>query len=587
MHRIGSVLTASALVLGLCASTAWAQQPAPASKALDSLTPVTDDMLKNPADGDWLMYRRTYNGWGYSPLDQINKDNVKDLQLVWSWGLSPGGTTQETPLVHDGVMFVQNSTHLIQALDAGTGELLWQYQYSLPTGVNPSGERSKALYGDDLIFATRDAHLVAVNAKTGKLDWDKQVADYKKGWGYSSGPLVADGTIIQGMTNCGNGEPGGCFITGHDPKTGAELWRINTIARGDTPEGNSWNGLPVDARYGASAWITGSYDPDQNIVFAGVGQPYPWPAVLNGLLPKNPDTSVTNNALYTDSTLAIEPKTGKLKWYHQYLATDTLDLDYVYDRLLVDLPVKGEMTKQVITAGKLAIIESLDRTTGKWLWAHQTVPQNVVTAIDPVTGEKTINPDVIPQVGKTTVNCPADPGGRAWQATSYSPKTKMMYLPTVEFCSNTVVNPLDPGQVYTGGGLATYNRVPRPDSDGNIGQVRAVSLEDQKDVWMYRQHAPVTTSTLPTAGGIVFEGTLDRKLLALDDTTGKVLWTSPLLDNSIESFPISYSAGGKQYIAVVTNWSSGLGRLKSITPDVQLPQDNPHTVYVFAVPDSK
>jgi len=587
MYRIGSVLTASALVLGLCASTAWAQQPAPASKALDSLTPVTDDMLKNPADGDWLMYRRTYNGWGYSPLDQITKDNVKNLQLVWSWGLSPGGTTQETPLVHDGVMFVQNSTHLIQALDAGTGELLWQYQYALPTGVNPSGERSKALYGDDLIFATRDAHLVAVNAKTGKLDWDKQVADYKKGWGYSSGPLVADGTIIQGMTNCGNGEPGGCFITGHDPKTGAELWRINTIARGDTPEGNSWNGLPVDARYGASAWITGSYDPDQNIVFAGVGQPYPWPAVLNGLLPKNPDTSVTNNAAYTDSTLAIEPKTGKLKWYHQYLATDTLDLDYVYDRLLVDLPVKGEMTKQVITAGKLAIIESLDRTTGKWLWAHQTVPQNVVTAIDPVTGEKTINPDVIPQVGKTTVNCPADPGGRAWQATSYSPKTKMMYLPTVEFCSNTVVNPLDPGQVYTGGGLATYNRVPRPDSDGNIGQVRAVSLEDQKDVWMYRQHAPVTTSTLPTAGGIVFEGTLDRKLLALDDTTGKVLWTSPTLDNSIESFPISYSAGGKQYIAVVTNWSSGLGRLKSITPEVQLPQDNPHTVYVFAVPDSQ
>ena len=205
------------------------------------------------------------------------------------------------------------------------------------------------------------------------------------------------------------------------------------------------------------------------------------------------------------------------------LKDDTLDLDYVYDRLLVDLPVKGQMTKQVITAGKLAIIESLDRTSGKWLWAHQTVPQNVVTAIDPVTGEKTINPDAIPQVGKTTVNCPADPGGRAWQATSYSPKTKMMYLPTVEFCSNTVVNPLDPGQVYTGGGLATYNRVPRPDSDGNIGQVRAVSLEDQKDVWMYRQHAPVTTSTLPTAGGIVFEGTLDRKLLALDDSTGKVL----------------------------------------------------------------
>jgi alcohol dehydrogenase (cytochrome c) len=586
MRRIGSVLMVSALALAVGASSVWAQQAA-ATSPLNSLTPVTDATLKSPADGDWLMGRRTYNGWGYSPLDQINTDNVKNLQLVWSWGLTPGGTTQETPLVHDGVMFIQNSTHLIQAINAATGQLLWKYQYDLPDGVNPGGERSKALYGDNLIFATRDAHIVAINAKTGKLVWDQQVADYKKGFGYSSGPIAVDGVVVQGMTNCGNGEPGGCFITGHDASTGKELWRINTIASGDTPEGNSWNGLPVMARYGASAWISGSYDPDQDLVFAGVGQPYPWPAVLNGLLPKSPDSKVTNNAAYTDSTLAIEPKTGKLKWYHQYLANDTLDLDYVYERLLVDLPVKGEMTKQVITAGKLAIIESLDRTTGKWLWAHQTVPQNVVSAIDPVTGTKTINPDVIPAIGKTTINCPADPGGRAWQATSYSPKTHFLYMPTTEFCSNTTPNPLDPGQVYTGGGLQTYDRVPRPDSDGSFGQVRAINLENQTDAWMYRQHAPVTTSTLPTGGNLVFEGTLDRKLLAFDATSGKLLWTSPTLDNSIESFPVTFSADGKQYVAVVTNWSSGLGRLKSLTPEVQLPQDNPHTLYVFALPDNK
>ncbi|HEY4202589.1 MAG TPA: PQQ-binding-like beta-propeller repeat protein [Devosiaceae bacterium] len=592
MNRIGSALTASALVLALCASPAWAQQQqaadiqAAVDAALAKVTPVTNDTLKNPADGDWLMGRRTYNGWGYSPLDQITSDNVKDLQLVWSWGLSPGGTDQETPLAHDGVIFVQNSSHLIQALNGATGQLLWQYQYSLPTGVSPSSERAKVLYGDNLIFATRDDHLVAVNTKTGKLAWDQQVADYKKGFAFSGGPMVADGVIVQGQTNCDRTPSSGCFIGGYDATTGKEMWRVYTIARGDNPEGNSWNGLPQDSRFGASAWISGAYDPEQGVVFAGVGQPYPWPAVLNGLLPKNPDPKYTNKALYTDSTLAIDPKTGKLKWYHQYLSTDTLDLDYVYDRLLVDLPVKGQMTKQVVTAGKLAIIESIDRTNGNWLWAHETVPQNVVTAIDPTTGEKTINPDVIPQVGKTTVNCPADPGGRAWQATSYSPKTKMMYMPTAEFCSNTVVNPLDQGQVYTGGGLATYNRVPRPDSDGNIGQVRAISLEDQKDVWMYRQHAPVTTSTLPTAGNIVFEGTLDRKLLALDATTGKVLWTSPTLDNSIESFPITFTSNGKQYVAVVTNWSSGLGRLKLITPEVQLPQDNPHTLYVFALPDN-
>jgi alcohol dehydrogenase (cytochrome c) len=572
-------------LLALAAGTAMAQTPA--ANPLNNLRPVTDDMLKNPPDADWLMWRRTYNGWGYSPLDQINKDNVKSLQLVWSWGLTPGGTTQETPLVHDGVLFVQNSTHLIQALDAATGQLLWQYQHRLPdvTGLGPNGVRNKAIYGENLIIATRDAHIIAINAKTGKVAWDQAMGDPRNGWAYSSGPIVANGVIVQGMTGCGRGQPGGCFFTGHDPRTGKELWRINTIARGDTPEGNSWNGLPLEARYGGSAWIAGSYDPEQNLIFAGVGQPYPWPAVLNGLLPKSADPKVTNTALYTDSTLAIDPTTGKLKWYHQYLANDTLDLDYVYERLLIDLPVNGQVRKSVVTAGKLAIIEAIDRVNGEWLWAKETAPQNVVSAIDPKTGAKTINPAVIPAVGQTTVNCPADPGARAWQATSYSPKTRMMYLPTVEFCSNTVLNPLDPGQIYTGGGLATFNRVPVPNSDGKYGQVRAVKLDDRTEAWTYRQYAPVTTSTLPTGGGVVFVGTLDRKLLAFDDTTGRVLWTSPSFTNSIESFPITYSVSGKQYVAVVTNWSNGLGRLRSLTPDVQLPAHNPHEVYVFALPN--
>jgi alcohol dehydrogenase (cytochrome c) len=220
------------------------------------------------------------------------------------------------------------------------------------------------------------------------------------------------------------------------------------------------------------------------------------------------------------------------------------------------------------------------------LWAKESAPQNVVLSIDPTTGEKKINPEVIPVIGKTTFNCPADPGTRAWQATAYSPKTRMLYMPEVEFCSNTVVNPLDPGQIYTGGGLQTYNRVPRPDSDGNIGQVRAFNLDDQSKVWEYRQHAPVTSSTLPTGGDLVFVGTLDRHVLAFDDKTGKVLWTSPTLSNSLESFPVTYMAGGKQYIAIVANWASGLGRLQSITPEVKLPQDNPATLYVFALPAS-
>ena len=546
---------------------------------------VTDEMLRNPPDGDWLMWRRTYNGWGYSPLEQINKENVKDLRLAWAWGMTPGGRTQETPLVHDGIIYIQNSTHLIQALNAATGDLIWEYQYDLPEDVSPNGERSKAIYGDTLIIATRDAHLIALDTKTGKLVWDQQVANSNQGFSFTSGPIVANGVIVQGTTGCSGAQPGGCFFTGHDVETGAELWRVHTIARGDTPEGNSWNGVPLESRHGGSAWISGSYDPDQNLIFAGVGQPYPWIAEISGLLPKSSDPNVTNDALYTDSTLAIDPNSGELKWYHQYLANDSLDLDYVYERLLIDLPVDGQDRKMVVTSGKIGIVEALDRTTGEWLWAKETVPQNVVLSIDQETGEKTINPEVIPHIGQTTFNCPADPGGRAWQATAYSPRTQALYMPTVEFCSNTTPQPLDPGEIYTGGGRATFARVPVPDGDGNIGQVRAIDMTDQSDMWMYRQHPPITSSTLPTGGGLVFVGSLDRKFMAFDDETGEMLWSSGKLSNSLESFPITYEADGKQYVAITANFASGLGRLASLTPEVKLPQDNPATLYVFALPD--
>ena len=278
-HR-AHLLTASALAFGVLATSAVAQD-----NPIDSITPVTDEMLKNPPDGDWLMWRRTYDGWGYSPLDQINKDNVGDLELAWAWSMTPG-RTQETPLVHDGIIYIQNADHVIQALDGASGDLIWEYEYELPDDADVRGVRNKAIYGDNLIFATRDAHLVALDAKTGQLVWDQTVANYEYGFSYSSGPIVANGVIVQGTTGCSNAQPGGCFFTGHDADTGEEIWRVNTIARGDTPEGNSWNGIPLESRHGASAWIAGSYDPEQNLIFAGVGQPYPWIAEISGLAPQ-------------------------------------------------------------------------------------------------------------------------------------------------------------------------------------------------------------------------------------------------------------------------------------------------------------
>lgn len=575
------LLAATAMVLGAGTSMALAQDA-----TIDDLTPVTDEMLADPPDGDWLMWRRTYNGWGYSPLDEINKDNVGDLQLAWSWAMTPG-RTEETPLAHDGVLYITNHAHKIQALDGATGDLIWEYQHVLPEGApTPRGIRSKALYGDMLINATSDAHLVALDAKTGDVIWDKQVANWEHGWSFSSGPIVADGVVVQGMTGCGGGQPGGCFITGHDVETGEELWRLHTIARPDTPEGDTWNGLPLQSRFGASAWISGSYDPEQNLVFFGVGQPYPWVNEMSGLLPESGEEGVTNDALYTNSTLAIDPQTGELAWYYQHLPADSLDLDEVYERQLIDMEVDGEERQLMVTTGKIGIVEAIDRTDGTHVWASDpTVPQNVVQSIDPETGERTINPDVIPRIGETTFNCPADPGGRAWPATAYSPRTQALYLPLAEFCSNTTPEPLDPGQIYTGGGRATFARVQVPDSDGNVGRVDAIDLTDRSQMWSHRQESPMASAVLPTGGGLVFAGDANRYFRAFDDETGEILWESRA-PNSLNSFPISYEADGKQYVAVVANsGSSQLRSWLSVAPGITPPSDEATTLMVYALPD--
>jgi alcohol dehydrogenase (cytochrome c) len=583
MRRDWKSTVLSLPVVLLAGALALAQAP---QAPVNALTPVTDATLRNPPASDWLMWRRTYDGYGYSPLDQINKDNVKSLQPVWTWSLTPGAT-ETTPIVHDGVLFIFNYADKVQALNAATGDLIWEYRRDLPAklvseGGNNMAKRNMAIYEDKLILASSDAHLVALDAKTGKLVWDHATADWSKGWRYTGGPFVVNGKIIQGMTGCGNAEPGGCFITGHDAKTGAELWRVQTIAHPGDPNFDTWNGLPLESRFGASAWITGSFDPDQNLVFYGTGQPYPWIAEMRGTLPKKP--GLKSNALYSDSTLAINPDTGAMKWYRQHLEDDTWDLDYVYERMLVDLPVNGETRKAVVTTGKLGIIEAIDRTNGQWLWHKETIPQNVVASIDPKTGEKTINPAAIPHIGQTTVNCPADPGGRGWPATAYSPKTGILYMPLNEYCANTTPSPLDPGQAYTGGGRAIFARVPVPNSDGKIGRVDAVKLSDRSTVWSYRQRAPETAAVLPTGGGLVFSGGWDRFFRAFDDLTGEVRWQMRL-NNAINSFPISYSVNGKQYIAVaVGNGSSHSKALATLTPEIQNP-DGGSVLWVFALSD--
>src|ERR1700730_14335734 len=569
-------------VVLLAGAPALAQAP---QAPVNALTPVTDATLRNPPASDWLMWRRTYDGYGYSPLDQINKNNVKDLRVAWTWSMPPGAT-ETTPIVHDGVLFIFNYADKIQALNAAIGDLIWEYRRDLPAKmISEAGNlstRNMAIHEGNLIAATNDAHIIALDARTGKLVWDHETADWSKGWRYTGGPFVVNGKIIQGMNGCGNAEPGGCFITGHDAKTGAELWRVNTIAHPGDPNFDTWNGLPLESRFGASAWISGTYDPEQNLVFYGTGQPYPWIAEMRGTMPRKPGAKVT--ALYSDSTLAIDPDNGRMKWYHQHLEDDTWDLDYVYERMLVDLPVNGETRKAVVTAGKLGIVEALDRTNGQWLWHKETVPPNVGAAIDHKPGEKTINVAAIPHIGQTTVNCPSDPGGRGWPATAYNPRTGTLFMPLNEYCANTTPTPLDPGQSYTGGGRAVFARMSVPNSDGNIGRLDAIKLADRSTGWSYRQRAPHTSAVLPTAGGLVFMGDIDRYFKALDETTGKLLW-QVRTNNMVNSFPITYSVNGKQYVAVATGSGSGLGRsLSTLVPDMKIP-DGGSTLWVFALPE--
>src|SRR5271166_4170227 len=566
-------------------------QPAQVADPMKNMRLVTDEMLLHPDPGDWLMWRRTYDGFGFSPLNQINKANVKDLQVAWAWSLT-NGATESTPIVHDGILYIWNYADKVQALNAATGDLIWEYRRELPQAIidlagNIMAKRNMAIYQDKLVIATSDAHLVALDAKTGDVVWDHETADWHKGWRYTSGPFIVDGMVLQGMTGCGNAEPGGCFITAHDFKTGDEKWRVWTIAHPDDPNFNTWNGLPLESRFGASAWVAGSFDPDQNLVFYGVGQPYPWIAEMRGTLPKKKNApSITNTSLYSDSTLAIDPATGKVKWYHQYLQDDTWDLDYVYERMLIDLPLNGATRKMVVTTGKLGIIEALDRTTGEWLWAKQTVPQNVVAKIDDKTGEKTINQAAIPHIGQTTVNCPADPGGRGWPATAYNPNTQTLFLPLNEFCSNTTPTPLDPGQAYTGGGRAIFARTLVPHSDGNVGRIDAVKLSDLSTTWSYRERGPATGAVLPTAGGVVFEGGWDRYFRAFDDATGKVLWQLRT-NNAINGFPVSYSVNARQYVAVsVGNGSTHAKSLATLTPEIAAP-DGGSVLWVFSLPDTK
>jgi len=545
---------------------------------LDAFTPVSDAQLVEPAAQDWLTWRRAYDAQGFSPLTQITAKNVGGLRVAWSWTL-PVGSSESTPLVHDGVMFVQGSNDRVQALDARTGDLLWQYDRRLPEGVAGSFKRGLALYGNRLYMGTSDVHVIALDVKTGTLLWEQTVGDPKVREQIGGGPLVAKGKVMIGTVGTGVGaKPGGPEIVGLDAETGRLAWRVHTIAQPGTPGGDSWNGVPLQQRSGASVWTPGSYDAGTGLAYFGTGNTYD-----TGPLVKPIGTpGVTNDALYTDSTLAIDPDTGTVKWFFQHHPNDQWDLDWAFERQLIRLPVNGETRTVTLTAGKIGIYDALDARSGQYLFSIDLGLNNLVTAIDPKTGAKTTKPSLVPGDGQVKMVCPHAAGAKNWLPASYTPLTKTLFVPLVEACMD-----LFPVPGGGRGGLSTGVNLgvrPRPDSDGNYGRLQAVNLETRKTLWTTRHRAPITTGTLATAGGVVFAGALDRSLRAYDAANGKVLWETRLNDVS-SAVPISYAVNGKQYIAIVAGRGGfHYASYAPLVPELAPPPDRSSSLWVFELP---
>jgi len=532
---------------------------------------VTDEMLIHPADGEWPMYRRNYQGWSFSPLKQITPENVKTLTLKWAWNMNEGGASQVTPIVHSGVMFLSNTSNTVQALDARTGELIWENRIGPVSVIAYGGTRSLAVYHDKVYVATTDAKIHALDARTGKVVWEQTLGNPNNS--NTGGIMAMRGKVLTGLTGCDNYSLNNCYISAFDADTGKLAWRFHTTALEGEPGGDTWNGLPNLLRGGGDTWIAGTYDPDLNTTYWGVAQTKPWFRASR--------KTFGAATLYSSSTLALDPDTGKLKWFFQHAPGESLDLDEVFERVLID---HGDQ-KTLMTIGKPGILWKLDRVSGKFIAAKETIFQNVFANIDHKTGAVTYRQDIINQkTNEWLSSCPGPEGGHDWQATSYDQPDDLLIIPLSQSC--VMIEGHDVDMNLGGGGTAGSQKFFfMPGTHQNMGRLSAYRTSDMKQVWSWQQRAPFLTAVLSTGGGVAFVGDFNRSFKAVDLKTGRIVWQTRL-GNTVQGYPISFSLDGKQYIAVCSGLGGGSPEQKPSTLLDEIHRaPTGHVIYVFGLPD--